>query len=150
MDHISYLVGTLWIFSTNFGCTTWKLAANTGISFYTNRNFENFRRSYFCKRTLKFVEKLSTSVLWPIFDFEVRFSKIGFLENYACISMKVLTFFPFIFQVTWPLERGRNTKPELSIYEYSIHNQLFYRCRLNGFCFQCTLTRHYEAIYFLK
>ena len=56
---------------------------------------------------------------WPIFDFEVRFSKIGFLENYACISMKVLTFFPFIFQVTWPLERGRNTKPEFSIYEYS-------------------------------
>ena len=41
--------------------------------------------------------------------------------------MKVLTFFPFIFQVTWPLERGRNTKPEFSIYEYSIHNWLFFQ-----------------------
>ena len=132
MDHISYLVGTLWIFSTNFGCTTWKLAANTGISFYTNRKFEKFRRnndkrSYFCKRTLKFVAKLAYLWFWN------TFYQKGFLENHACISMKVLTFFPFIFQVTWPLERGRNTKPELSIYEYSIHNWLFFRKKKNRF-----------------
>ena len=44
--------------------------------------------------------------------------------------MKVLTFFPFIFQVTWPLERRLNTKPELSIYEYSIHNWLFFRKKI--------------------
>ena len=127
MDHISYLVGTLWIFSTNFGCTTWKLAANTGIHIFLHKpKFWKISQVIFLQKDIEICWKI-VNLSWPIFDFEVRFSKIGFLENYACISMKVLTFFPFIFQVTWPLERGRNTKPELSIYEYSIHNWLFFK-----------------------
>ena len=49
MDHISCLVGTLWIFSTNFGYTTWKLAANTGISFYNKPKFWKFSQKIMSK-----------------------------------------------------------------------------------------------------